>query len=371
MKKQPLGATLWFTGLPCAGKTTLARAVGKALLLRGHAVELLDGDAVRKNLSSTLGFSKKDRMANVARVAFMAEVLTRQGVMTLVSLVSPYRSMRADARRGIGSFIEIYVCCPLRVCEKRDVKGMYRLARQGKISRFTGVSDPYEEPLKPEIILDTDRMRVGECVETVLNHLKKQNLLLPANPFPRNRLLSKAFEFAAYHHRGQERKGGLPYITHPVAVANTLHEAGCRAEIVAAALLHDVLEDTGCDLEEMRCLAGARIARWVTQITDKDKTVPWRVRKTNYLKSLQKASREALAVACADKTDNIRSLAEGLKNSGSRFGRLFSGKMKDKVKNYEKIYELIRSRYPNCPMLADYDCHLKQLKNQVHTKRSA
>lgn len=190
------------------------------------------------------------------------------------------------------------------------------------------------------------------------------------NPFPANAFLTRIFELARHHHRGQIRKGGLPYITHPVAVAKTLRKAGYGDEVVAAALLHDVLEDTGCELEEMQGVAGRRVTRWVTQITDKDKTVAWKARKVNYLKSLRRASREALAVACADKSDNIRCLTQGLGRSGSRFGDGFSGKMVDKIKNYERICRVIRSRYPSCPVLAQYERNLETLKKMITPEKA-
>ena len=182
------------------------------------------------------------------------------------------------------------------------------------------------------------------------------------NPFPKNKLLTKAFELANHHHRGQERKGGLPYITHPVSVAKALLKARYEADVAAAGLLHDVLEDTGCEYEEMLRAMGPRITRWVVQVTDRDKSVPWKVRKRNYLRFLRTASRPALAVACADKTDNVRGLIEGFKNSGKRFGKQFSGKAKDKVANYENVCRVIARHYPSCPLLADYKTELGKLK---------
>ena len=165
------GFVLWFTGLPCSGKTTLSMAVEKKLRSAGHPVESLDGDAFRKELCPDLGFSKKDRIANISRVAYVASLLSRNGVATLVSFVSPYREMREKARSRIENFIEVYVRCPLEVCEKRDVKGMYRLARAGKIKDFTGVSDPYEAPSHPEIIVDTDTSDVESCRDKILAYL--------------------------------------------------------------------------------------------------------------------------------------------------------------------------------------------------------
>ena len=177
MSLERKGFTLWFTGLPCSGKTTLSRAVKAGLVSAGRRVVRLDGDRVRKNLCRDLGFSKKDRDASAARVARLASSLTRGGFATLVSLISPYRRTREAARRLIGPFIEIYVRCPLSVCEKRDVKGQYRLARLGKIKNFTGISDPYEEPERPEIIVDTDRTNVEGCVRKILGSPAVRNAL--------------------------------------------------------------------------------------------------------------------------------------------------------------------------------------------------
>ncbi len=357
------GFALWFTGLPCSGKTTLADQVSRRLSELGHQVEHLDGDVIRKNLSSDLGFSKDHRKINLERAAFVASLLTKNGVATLVSFVSPYREMRDSARKQIGSFVEVFVNCPLEVCEKRDVKGMYKLARQGKITEFTGVSDPYEKPLSPEVTVHTDRMDMEECVKKILHFLNSRELLLPQNPFPRDPALTKAFHLAAYHHRGQERKGGLPYIVHPVSVARMLKEAGCGKEIVAAALLHDTLEDTGCEVEEITREAGKRVAKIVCEITDKDKTAPWKARKKNYLAGLKKASRPALCVSCADKADNVASLLVGYKSSGPEFFKAFSGKIRPKYLNYKNIYDVIKKRYPSCPVLPVFHAKLEEMKS--------
>src|SRR5438270_7145111 len=151
------GFTLWFTGLSGAGKSTLANIVVERLRGMSRRVELLDGDEVRKNLSSGLGFSKADRDANIRRIAYVAKLLSRNGVVAITAAISPYREIRDEARRDIGNFVEIFVQCPLEVCEQRDVKGLYKKARTGEIKQFTGISDPYEPPLNPEIHLHTDR----------------------------------------------------------------------------------------------------------------------------------------------------------------------------------------------------------------------
>lgn len=170
------GFVLWFTGLPCSGKSTLSDLLEIRLRGEGHKVEKLDGDAVRKNLSSDLGFSKKDREENIRRVAAAAALLCENGAVVLVSLVSPYRHMRQNARAQIENFIEVHVRCPLPICEKRDTKGMYALARLGKILAFTGVSDPYEEPLDPEITLDTDKKTADFCVREIMAYLGQAGL---------------------------------------------------------------------------------------------------------------------------------------------------------------------------------------------------
>jgi len=172
MKTQK-GFTAWFTGLPCCGKTTIADKVAEQLREKGYRVERLDGDVVRQGLTSDLGFSKEDRDENIKRVAFVAKLLTRNGVAVLATFVSPYREQREKARKEIGNFVEIYTRCPVEVCMRRDVKGMYKKARAGEIKEFTGVSDPYEEPLHPELILDTDKESVDEGVQKVLDTLKK------------------------------------------------------------------------------------------------------------------------------------------------------------------------------------------------------
>jgi adenylyl-sulfate kinase len=166
---------VWLTGLPSSGKTTVSELVAADLRERGVAVELLDGDVVRQNLCKGLGFSKEDRDTNVLRIGFVARLLARHGVVVLVAAVSPYRAARAEIRRealGEGSFFtEVYVSCPLEVAERRDRKGLYRLARAGRIEGFTGVSDPYEAPLAPDVLLETDRQSAEESARAVLAFL--------------------------------------------------------------------------------------------------------------------------------------------------------------------------------------------------------
>jgi len=171
--KEQMGFTAWFTGLPCSGKTTVADAVADVLRERGYRVERLDGDIVRKDLTSDLGFSKEDRDENIKRVTFVSKLLSRNGVGVLATFVSPYRERRRKTREEIGNFVEVFVRCPVDVCIERDVKGMYKKALVGEITGFTGVDDPYEEPENPEVILHTDRETLEESVQKVLDRLQK------------------------------------------------------------------------------------------------------------------------------------------------------------------------------------------------------
>jgi adenylylsulfate kinase len=171
--RESRGVTVWFTGLPCSGKTAVADRVAEMLRARGYRVERLDGDIVRQSLTRDLGYSREDRNENIRRVTFVAKLLTRNGVIVLTSFISPYRDIRAYARQEIGEFIEVYTKCPLEVCIQRDVKGMYQKALRGEIKEFTGISDPYEEPLNPELVLETDRESLEESVGKVIAKLKE------------------------------------------------------------------------------------------------------------------------------------------------------------------------------------------------------
>ncbi|TET78915.1 MAG: adenylyl-sulfate kinase [Candidatus Cloacimonadota bacterium] len=175
--KDQRGFTLWFTGLPCSGKSAVANRTAEMLKEQGLKVERLDGDVVRKSLTRDLGFSKKDRDENIRRVTFVAKLLTRNGVAVLTSFISPYREVRAYAREEIGNFIEVYAKCSLEVCIKRDVKGMYEKALKGEIKEFTGISDPYEEPLEPEILLETDKESIEESASKVIDRLKEMGYI--------------------------------------------------------------------------------------------------------------------------------------------------------------------------------------------------
>jgi bifunctional enzyme CysN/CysC len=172
------GLTVWFTGLSGAGKTTICRSVATELLAHGLQVEVIDGDVIRNHLCKDLGFSKHDRDENIRRIAFVAQLLTRNGTIVLVSAISPYREGRDAARRSIGNFVEVYVSTPLEVCEIRDPKDLYQKARAGKIHGFTGIDDPYEPPLNPEVVCNTDRESTRESsikvVSAVLSHIASE-----------------------------------------------------------------------------------------------------------------------------------------------------------------------------------------------------
>lgn len=172
---------VWLTGLSGAGKSTLADALVPRLRAAGKRVELLDGDVVRTHLSRGLGFSREDRDLNVARIAFVAHLLARNGVFVVVAAISPFRSARDAARATIGDFVEVHVAPPLEACIERDVKGLYKKALAGEIPQFTGVNDPYEAPLAPELAIDTSRATVDEGVVRVLGTLRDLGYLEAAH----------------------------------------------------------------------------------------------------------------------------------------------------------------------------------------------
>ena len=176
------GVTVWFTGLSGAGKSTLAQRLREELIHRGRKVELLDGDVVRTNLSKGLGFSKEDRDTNIRRIAFVCDLLTRNGVIVLAAAISPYRAIRGEARQTIGNFVEVFVDCPLEELVRRDSKGLYAKALRGEITNFTGVSDPYEPPQHPEIVVYTDRESVEESLGKILAKLEELGHISPTIP---------------------------------------------------------------------------------------------------------------------------------------------------------------------------------------------
>ncbi len=172
------GATVWFTGLPSSGKSTIAHNVEKRLREKGCKVEVFDGDVIRKNLCSDLGFSKEDRDTNIKRIAFVCKLMTRNDVVAIAAAISPYRETRDYARAEVGKdFLEVYVRAPLSVCKERDVKGLYKKALAGEIKGFTGIDDPYEEPLNPELTLHTDKESEEESIQRVMSELEKRGYL--------------------------------------------------------------------------------------------------------------------------------------------------------------------------------------------------
>jgi len=175
------GCTLWFTGMSGSGKSTVSALVAKRLRDIGHKVELLDGDIMRTQLCRDLGFSKEHREENVRRVAFVCELLSRNGVIAVAALISPYRAGRDEARARIPNFFEVHMNCPLDVLIRRDTKGLYQKALAGDIPNFTGISDPYEPPLAPELTIDTSSESPEESVERIISGLQDLGLLISAS----------------------------------------------------------------------------------------------------------------------------------------------------------------------------------------------
>lgn len=167
------GLTVWLTGLSGSGKTTICQAAYTELSARSMRAEMLDGDMVRKHFSRDLGFSKADRDENIRRIGFIAQLLTRNGIVVLVSAISPYRALRDEIRSNISAFLEVYVNAPLQICEQRDPKGLYKRARAGELQGFTGITDPYEPPLAPEVECRTDLETIQESVEKVIQGILK------------------------------------------------------------------------------------------------------------------------------------------------------------------------------------------------------
>jgi adenylyl-sulfate kinase len=169
------GFVVWFTGLPSSGKSTLSLMVQRALDEAGFAVEILDGDEIRQRLTKGLGFSKEDRDENVRRISYVAKRIANVGGVAVTAAISPFREARERARAEIGNFVEVYVDCPLQVCMQRDVKGLYARAIRGEIANFTGISDPYEPPLQPEVVVHTDRESHEESLRKILQKLVDLN----------------------------------------------------------------------------------------------------------------------------------------------------------------------------------------------------
>ncbi|MEH2171891.1 adenylyl-sulfate kinase [Nostoc sp.] len=183
MVEKQRGVTIWLTGLSGAGKTTICQFLETELRRTGYKIEVLDGDVVRQNLSKGLTFSKEDRDENIRRIGFVAQLLTRNNVIVLVSAISPYRAIREEVKERIGDFIEVYVNAPLEVCEQRDVKGLYKKARAGEIKNFTGIDDLYEIPLEPDIECKTNEESISQSANKILTKLEElgytNSLLLP------------------------------------------------------------------------------------------------------------------------------------------------------------------------------------------------
>ncbi|MEE9285402.1 MAG: adenylyl-sulfate kinase [Dehalococcoidia bacterium] len=174
------GFVVWFTGLSGSGKSTIASGLESVLRERALKVEVLDGDVVRTNLSKGLGFSKEDRDTNIRRIGFVCQLLARNGVVAIAAAISPYREIRDEVRGEIGDFVEVHMKCPIDVLTERDTKGLYVKALRGEIPNFTGVSDPYEEPLNPEVMLETDKQTEGESLAVLVATLEKLGYLAPA-----------------------------------------------------------------------------------------------------------------------------------------------------------------------------------------------
>ncbi len=181
MPKTYKGFTLWFTGLPCSGKSTLAQLVAQELERRGRGVEVLDGDVVRTRLTRGLGFSKEDRDENIRRIGFVCKLLSRHGVVAIAAAISPYRAVRDEVRSMVENFVEVYVRASLEACIARDVKGLYKKALAGEIQNFTGVNDPYEPPLHPELAIDTEKEPPAASAARILAKLEHMGLVPPAD----------------------------------------------------------------------------------------------------------------------------------------------------------------------------------------------
>jgi adenylyl-sulfate kinase len=173
----PEGFAVWLTGLSGAGKTTLAERLVSRLREQGARVELLDGDLVRQHLSHGLGYTREDRDTNIRRIGFVAGLLARNGVVAVVAAISPYRGTRDEVKASVGRFVEVYVDCPIEVLTTRDTKGLYKRALAGEIDHFTGISDPYEAPLAPDVVVYSDRESADDGLEKIWRELTHRGFL--------------------------------------------------------------------------------------------------------------------------------------------------------------------------------------------------
>ncbi len=182
MAKKNKGFTLWFTGLPCSGKSTLAELVAKELQQRGRLVDILDGDVVRTHLTKGLGFSKEDRDTNIRRIGYVCGLVSKHGGVAISAAISPYKNIRDEVRAGVSkdsTFVEVFVNTPLEECIKRDVKGMYKKAQAGEIKNFTGIDDPYEAPANPELVIETMQETPAQSTARILEKLEQMALVEP------------------------------------------------------------------------------------------------------------------------------------------------------------------------------------------------
>ncbi|MBI5500939.1 MAG: adenylyl-sulfate kinase [Deltaproteobacteria bacterium] len=171
-KESGKGFVVWFTGLPASGKSTLAESTARALREAGRRVEVLDGDEVRTHLCKGLGFTREGRDTNIRRIGFVAHLLARNGIVAIAAAISPYRAIRDENRALIGDFVEVFVECPLEECKRRDPKGLYKKALAGELPQFTGVSDPYEPPLMPEVVVRTAVETVEQSTARILGAIR-------------------------------------------------------------------------------------------------------------------------------------------------------------------------------------------------------
>jgi len=173
------GFTIWLTGMSGAGKSTISERLAMRFRHANAKVELLDGDVVRSNLSQGLGFSREDRDTNIRRIGFVSELLSRNGVIVVVAAISPYRETREEVKSRIANFVEVFVECPVSVLAERDVKGLYKKALAGEVGNFTGISDPYEAPLNPDVVVQSDRESVEDSVDKIWRKLLEKGLVSP------------------------------------------------------------------------------------------------------------------------------------------------------------------------------------------------